>query len=104
MLLDVIDNLVLFISNYGSFVLLFFAIIKLALIIWYKPHRLSFARKHYFRVFTSRTTIPSRERANVNWIFFRTTHNIITITTYAFGGLWIVLYIIMLFTSMRSSI
>jgi hypothetical protein len=94
MLIDIVDNVVFFLSStYCLTIVIMLCVFKLAILIWYKPHRLSFARKHYFTIYFQ-NPVSDREINNHKWPFFKKMHNLLTVLTYSFFALWLLMYLL----------
>ncbi len=89
------DDLFYFFSNFGWCVVLFLCFLKLTLLVWYKPHRLSFIVSNFLKLYLNMAYIPNRELANKKWPVFKKAHNITTIIFYTTFFLWGIFFLLL---------
>lgn len=74
-----LDNVFVFLNDYGLYLICLLGIVKLAWLIWYKPHRPSYAFRNFF-TFYDRYAI--RDEKQDRWSKFKSINNPLTILFY----------------------
>lgn len=91
MLIDVIIQFLIF---YGHIVISFICLLKIALLVWYKPKRFKFYRRSFLRLYTG-SMISSRDISHEKWEKFRIIHNYLTLFLFSFGTIYVLLLLLL---------
>ena len=90
----IIDYLVILTAKYGYLLVLFFGLIRLILLQWFKPGNIGFSFNNFFYM-QSRVSRSAREMDNPKWPFFVEAYKMSSYMLYGSLFLWVFLFLIL---------
>ncbi len=79
-----IDDFLLFINQYGIYFILIVSVIKVIILLWYKPNRPKYAFNNFFNYYGK---YAIRDEQLERWVKFKRLHNPATLIFYILTGL-----------------
>lgn len=81
------DYLLVLFHRYSLYFLASLALIKFLVLLWYKPHRMSYAFRNFLNIYSR---YAARDEKVARWNKFRALHNPLTVLFYILFLFWLI--------------